>query len=70
MTPKVFGLAEIDEETGEPDPDRVRIWGMETESRAVMHWREDGKNQFAVFSSAERAEARFGPLFGLTLIWP
>ncbi len=70
--PKVFGLAEIDDDTGEPDADRVQLWGMELADAAVMFWREgpERRSQFALFESAQRAEARFGPIFGLALIWP
>lgn len=69
MAPAVFGLAERDE-NGEPDPERVPIWGMEIEDRAVLHWRENGRNQFAVCRSAESAASRFGGLFGLALLRP
>ncbi|PKW13293.1 hypothetical protein [Saccharopolyspora spinosa] len=69
MTPKIFGLAEKTD-TGEPDPTRVRIWGMQLPDRAIMYWREDHRNQFAVFEDAASAESRFGTLFDLTLIWP
>ncbi len=67
MAPALFGLAERDD-NGEPDPERVAIWGMETEERAILHWREDGTNQFAVFRSAESAAFRFGALHGLALL--
>lgn len=69
MTPKIFGLAEKTA-TGDPDPARVRIWGMQLPDRAVMYWREDQRNQFAVFEDAASAEDRFGTLFNLTLLWP
>ncbi len=55
MTPALFGLAESDE-NGNPDPE---VWGMETEERAILYWREEGRNQFGVFKSAETAARRF-----------
>lgn len=60
MTPALFGLAESDE-NGNPDPDKVWVWvwGMETEERAILYWREEGRNQFGVFKSAETAARRF-----------
>jgi hypothetical protein len=81
MKPTLFGLAEIDEDTGTPDPERVRMWAMETDHSAVLHWRHpsmslsggwasDHHNQFAVFDSAARAEARFGPIFDVGLVYP
>lgn len=71
MQPRVFGLAEIDEQTGEGDPERVVIWGLESDDGAVMHWREgpERKSQFSLSESAESAEALFGRLFGLALVW-
>ncbi len=69
MTPKIFGLAEKNAD-GTPDPDKVQIWGMELETRAVLFWLERGRSQFAVFDTAENANARFGDLFNLTLYRP
>lgn len=70
MTARLFGLAEINEETEEPDPERVRFWGMKVPDGAVVYWREpDRSNQFAVFASPEDAEERFGRLFDLGLLW-
>ncbi|WP_268952395.1 hypothetical protein [Saccharopolyspora karakumensis] len=43
---------------------------MELESRAVLFWLERGRSQFAVFDTAENANARFGDLFDLTLYRP
>lgn len=69
MTPELFGLAEKTR-GGEADPARVCIWGMQLAERAVMCWREDDRNQFAVFEDAASAESRFGALFDLVLFWP
>ncbi|WP_258175229.1 hypothetical protein [Actinopolyspora mortivallis] len=69
MVPVVFGLARRDD-NGEPDPDLVVLWGMETAEGAVMYWREDGRGQFALFDDAESAAERFGRLFGLVLYRP
>lgn len=69
MKPDLFGLAERDE-NGVPDPDRVLIWGMETEERAVMFWMEDDQNMTATSDSAEDAEKGIGRLFDLGLVYP
>ncbi len=69
MAAQLFGLAEFDEETGEPDPHRVRIWGMETPDGAILYWRDsDRRNQFIVADSATSAASRFGPVFDLGLV--
>ena len=71
MQAQLFGLAEVDEKTGEPDPERVRIWGMETPDGAVLYWRDiDRRNQFIIADSAASAAARFGPIFALALVHP
>ncbi|SFS86483.1 hypothetical protein [Saccharopolyspora flava] len=69
MTPRIFGLAEKNID-GSPDPAHVRLWGMELENGAVLHWREDGRNQVAVCTSAQQAAESFGSLFGLALYFP
>jgi hypothetical protein len=69
MTPRIFGLAEKNVD-GTPDPDHVRLWGMELESRAVLYWREGGANQIAVCTSAEQADESFGRIFDLALYFP
>ncbi|CAM00869.1 hypothetical protein A8924_1946 [Saccharopolyspora erythraea NRRL 2338] len=70
MTPRVFGLAWPDE-NGEPDADNVCIWGMELPESAVLYWQDDnGRSQFAVFESVERAAARYGRAFNLVLHRP
>lgn len=69
MKPELFGLAEFDE-NGVPDPDRVWIWGMETDEWAVMYWREDGQNQFATTDTAEDAAKGFGRHLDLGLVRP
>lgn len=69
MVPSIFGLAEADD-TGEPNPDAVVLWGMETAEGAVMYWREGGRSQFAAFDNAEGAAESFGVLFNLVLYRP
>ncbi|MDI2031229.1 hypothetical protein QFW96_21550 [Saccharopolyspora sp. TS4A08] len=69
MTPRISGLAEKNID-GTPDPDHVRLWGMDLETRAVLYWREQGKSQFAVFDTVESADERFGRLFDLALYFP
>ena len=39
MAATLFGLA-AKTEAGEPDPDRVRVWGMEIPDGAVLFWKE------------------------------
>ncbi|GAB2654872.1 hypothetical protein GCM10027271_11630 [Saccharopolyspora gloriosae] len=68
---KLFGLAEIDPDTDEPDPEQIRLWGMELpEGHAVVYWRASGRSQVATFASASRAAQRFGPLYDLALVYP
>jgi hypothetical protein len=42
---------------------------MQLPDRAIMCWREDHRNQFAVFDDAASAESRFGIHFNLALLW-
>ncbi|GAA4854464.1 hypothetical protein [Saccharopolyspora rosea] len=69
MAATLFGLA-AKTEAGEPDPDRVRVWGMEIPDGAVLFWKEGERSQFALFDTAADAEARFGALFDLVLFRP
>ena len=67
---KLFGLAEIDPDTEEPDPEQVHFWGMELpDGHAVLYLRAGGKSRFATFGSARRAAQRFGPLYDLALVY-
>lgn len=70
MKPKLFGLAQIDDETGEPDPDCVECWGMETSDGAIMFWVDpDGRREVVHSESAESIAARWGRIFQLGLVW-
>ena len=70
MRARLFGLAEIDHETGEPDPEQVWFWGLELpEGRAVMLWHSGGRSHVATFGSASGAARRFGPLYDLGLVY-
>lgn len=69
MKRDLFGLAERGE-NGVPDPDRVLIWGMEAEERAVMFWMEDDQNMTATSDGAEDAEKGIGRLSDLGLVHP